>query len=153
MCVEPYLCLPARLYAMERDDLTFTFTHFVHCRPQRIMQFKGVVKIKNIEATDAGVMPVCDDTEVPSDYTERARSVVVTQCQVHSDYIEQARSVAATQCQVHRVLTERARSAATTQCPVPSVSTEWVRSAAATQCLVSSVSAEWAGHSVKYPVF
>jgi hypothetical protein len=85
---------------MERDNLAFTFTHFVHCHPQRIMQFKGVVKVKSIEATDAGLMSVCDDTEVPSVYTEQARSAAATQCLVPSVSTDQACSAAATQCQV-----------------------------------------------------
>jgi hypothetical protein len=51
---------------MERDNLAFTFTRFVHCHPQRIMQFRGVVKVKYIEATFAGVTSVCAGTEVPS---------------------------------------------------------------------------------------
>jgi len=36
------------------------------------MQFKDVVKVENIEATNAGVTSVCDDTEVPSDGLYRA---------------------------------------------------------------------------------
>jgi hypothetical protein len=47
VCVELYLCLPIRLYAMERDNLAFTFTYFVRRHPQHTMQFKGIVK-KNI---------------------------------------------------------------------------------------------------------
>jgi hypothetical protein len=66
MCVELYLWFPIRLYAMERDSLAFTFTRFLHCHPRRIMQFRGVVKVINIEAADAGVTSVCDGTEVPS---------------------------------------------------------------------------------------
>ena len=86
VCVELYLCFSIHLYAVKRDNLAFTFSRFVHCRPQCSMQFKGVVKIENIEATNAGVTSVCDDTEVPSDwlYREVAHSsrdtVSSTQC-------------------------------------------------------------------------
>jgi len=89
--------------------LRYTFTRFVHCHLQRIMQFRGVVKVKNIEATDAGVTSVCDGTEVPSTQTEQAHLAAATQCQVRSVYSKQARSAAATQCQMPSVCAERAR--------------------------------------------
>ena len=97
ICVELYLCLPIRLYAIERDNLTFTFTHFVHCHPQRIMQLKGVVKVKNIEATDAGVM-----TAKYPVFIQCGLLAAATQCQVPSVYTEGSLSsrdtVSSTQC-------------------------------------------------------